>query len=327
MIFETKKIPIETLGEYLTHIRESLGLSVAKVAENTGIGDKFLQYIEAGSYHRLPPDVYVFGFLKKMAEIYSISPDILLEQYKKERGIVEQLASEKIATKNGVKSWFAKMVVTPKLISLFGGIGLSFIAVFYIVFQVSAINKTPGLQITQPVAGVVIRDSVVTVTGQTDPGTAVAINGQNVFVDTEGKFSTTLGVSAGQKELSVTAQNKYGKTIVQKVAVIVDTSTSDTGTAQSPAPDSKQLSMEIKFTRPTTITVTQDGVDLPQEDIPADGVKHIDAKSAVILKTSDAGGTVVTVNGKNLGPLGRTHESLTVPFTADNSLLTQPTKY
>lgn len=325
MVFETKKVPLETLGEYLAEIRSGLGLTVTEVAEKTGIADKFLQHLEAGMYFRLPPDVYVFGFLKKLADLYSISSEVLLSQYKRERGITERTATEKISVKKGIKARLSKLVVTPKLISLFGGIGLSLFAMFYIAFQVSAINKTPSLVLEQPLPGTVVKDSMVTVIGHTDPGTIIAINGENVFVDSEGKFTTLLGVAVGQKELDITAQNKYGKTTTQKLSVIVD-SNAVPNQGQVAAAETKPLLMEIKFARATTITVKQDGIDLPEEVVPADGIKRLDAKSEVVLKTSDAGGTMVTVNGKSIGPLGRNHESLTVPFTTDNQLLTGATK-
>lgn len=309
----------------MAEVRASLGLTVAEVAETTGIADKFLQHLEAGTYYRLPPDVYVFGFLKKLADLYAISSEVLLCQYKRERGINEQVASEKIGPKKGIKSWLSKLVVTPKLISLFGGVGLALVAMFYIAFQVSAINRTPALVLDQPLPGTVVKDSMVTVVGHTDPGTIVAINGENVFVDPEGKFTTLLGVAAGQKELDITAQNKYGKTTTQKLSVIVDSNVPSDNGAVAGA-ETKQLSMEIKFTRATTINVKQDGIDLPEEIVPADGIKTLNAKSEVILKTSDAGSTLVTINGKAIGALGRNHESLTVPFTIDNQLLTEPTK-
>jgi cytoskeletal protein RodZ len=60
--FETKKINMETLPEYLKSARESFSYSVDHVAKITNISPKFVEYMEAGYYHRLPADVYVYGF-------------------------------------------------------------------------------------------------------------------------------------------------------------------------------------------------------------------------------------------------------------------------
>src|SRR5690554_5048623 len=91
MFFQTKKIQSETLGEYLTEIRTSLGLSVLDVVERTGIQKKFIEQLEQGSLAQLPADVYVCGFLKKLGALYTIAPEVLIAQYKKERNIAAQL--------------------------------------------------------------------------------------------------------------------------------------------------------------------------------------------------------------------------------------------
>jgi cytoskeletal protein RodZ len=75
--FETKKVPMETLGEYLSEIRLQFNFTLEEVAQKTGLYEKFIYYIEQGKYQLLPPDVYVLGFLKKLATVYKISCRIL----------------------------------------------------------------------------------------------------------------------------------------------------------------------------------------------------------------------------------------------------------
>ncbi len=318
MIFETKKVPLETLGEYLAEVRANLGLTIAEVADKTGISEKYMLSLEAGQYHHLPPNVYILGFLKKLAGFYSIPLKTLLAQYKKERGIIDQVANNLVIPSSGWRVWVSKLIVTPKLITLAGGISLVFIAVFYLVFQVSAINRTPSLKILEPAAGSIVRGSVINISGQSDPGSIVAINGQSVFVDAEGSFHTTLGSASGQKELAITAQNKFGKQTAEKLLVVVeDPAISE----QKPAILSAGLNLELKFSRSTTIDVSRDGVASAKETMAADAVKTIQADNKIILTTSDAGSTSATLNGKQLGVLGRAQESLTIPFTADSEVV------
>ncbi len=323
MIFETKKVPLETLGEYLASVRVNADLKVAEVVETSGICEKYLLNLEAGQYQHLPPDVYIIGFLKKLAVLYSIPEEILLQQYKKERGIVNQVANNLLVPSTGWKAWMAKLVITPKLITFAGGTGLVFIAVFYLIFQVSAINRTPSLKVFEPASGSIVKGSVVNVSGEADAGSIVSINGQNVFVDDQGKFSTSLSVAVGQKELAVTAENKFGKQAAQKVVVMVE---EPVVAAAPPTPAATGLNLELKFSRATTISINRDGQELAKEIIPIDGVKTITAESKIILTTSDAGGTQATLNGKALGVLGRAREKLTIPFTANNLVVTNDTK-
>lgn len=311
--FETKKLSMETLGEYLLEVRNQFGFTLEEVSQKTGIYEKFIHYIETGKYHLLPPGVYVLGFLKKLAQIYNISAESLLEQYRKERGIVEHQASEKLAGEKTWKAWFSRITITPKLITVTGSIAVGAIAFLYIVFQVFAINKTPALAISEPKNDAVISGSSVNVVGTTEPGITVSINGQNVFVDQSGDFHTTIGVAPGQKELKIEAANKFGKKNEQVLAMRVEEA--QVAGAETNIPS--ELQLELKFAKSTRIEVEQDGVKIPSEVVPAGGMKEITAQDKVTLTTYDAGNTQVTLNGKPVGSIGKAGEKVTVPFSKE----------
>ncbi len=318
--FKQKKVPMETLGEYLSEIREQAGLTLEEVAQTTGLYEKFLYYIEQGKYQLLPPDVYVRGFLKKLAEVYKVSAEELLEQYKKERGIVEHAARETITPIKSWKQWLEKITITPKLITVTGSAVIGVIAFFYIVVQVFAINKTPSLDILEPKNDAVVSGTSVTVAGTTEPGIIVTINGQNVFVQNDGSFHTTLGVAPGQKELKIDAQNKFGKHSTRVLSMRVEEP--HIAGAQTIVPS--ELNLELKFSRATKITVTRDGIEIPDEIVPAQGIKNIVGQDKIVLTTSDAGSTLATLNGRELGVLGRVGQPLTIPFTKEATALIGP---
>lgn len=319
--FETKKLPMETLGEYLLEVRSQFGYTLEDVSQKTGIYEKFVHYLETGKYHLLPPGVYVLGFLKKLAEIYDISSEALLEQYRKERGIVEHQASEKLAGQKNWKEWFKQITITPKLLTVSGSVAVGAIAFFYIVFQVFAINKTPNLAISEPKNDAVISGSSINVSGTTEPGITVSINGQNVFVNPSGEFRTTIGVAPGQKELKIEASNKFGKKNEQKLALRVEEAV--VAGAETTVPS--ELQLELKFSKATKIEVEQDGNKMPTEIVPAGGIKQITAQDNVILTTFDAGSTKITLNGKEIGSLGKVGEKITIPFSKDAAELMENT--
>lgn len=319
--FETKKLSMETLGEYLAAVRSELGLTLEEVSQKTGIYEKFIHHLETGKYHLLPPGVYVCGFLKKLADIYKISPEALVAQYRKESGIVEHTASSKLANE---KSWQAKLkqiTITPKLITISVSALVVVLAFFYVVFQVFAINKTPTLVISEPKNDTVISGSSVNVTGKTEPGITIAINGQNVFVNPEGNFTTTIGVAPGQKELKIAALNKFGKTSEQTLALRVE----EPKVAGAETEVASELQLEIKFLKATKIELKRDGVDIPAEVIPAGAVKLVSAKESLDLTTYDGGNTEVSLNGKPLGKLGKSGEKITIPFSKDAASLVEKT--
>ncbi|HEX3095649.1 MAG TPA: RodZ domain-containing protein [Patescibacteria group bacterium] len=307
---------METLGEYLSAVRSELGLTLEEVSQSTGVYEKFIHYIETGKYHLLPPGVYVLGFLKKLAGVYNISCEALVEQYRKELGIVEHAASTKLAEQKTWKAWWSKITITPKLITITSSVAVGVFAFFYIVFQVFAINKTPALAITEPKNDAVIAGTSINVAGKTEPGITVTINGENVFVDTNGDFHTTIGVAPGQKELRIEASNKFGKKAEQILAMRVDDApVAQVAGAETNVPS--ELLLELKFAKATKIQVNQDGTNMPAEIIPAGATKQISANDKVTLTTYDAGNTQATLNGKAIGLLGKVGEKVTIPFSKD----------
>lgn len=316
--FEIKKISQETLGEYLSSIRQNLGLSVSEVAKNTEILEKFILAIEQGQYHILPPDAYVLGFLKKLAKEYHISCEDIIEQFKKEKGIVEHTARGIITPQHGLRATLFNISITPKLVSAVSVIIFVLGAFSYIAIQVFSVNRTPSLTIFEPSPNTVLAGSVVVFKGQTEPGVSLMVNDQNVMVGADGKFTTTVGVAPGQKDFRFIATNRFGKTRVENLSLRVDEPKVAGEVTELPS----ELVLEMEFTKATTIKVILDGKTMPREIMPAGSSKKITASSSIELTTSDAGNTKVILNGKELGILGKTGQPITVPFTKeDQSLL------
>ena len=309
-LFETKRISMETLPEYLKDTRVSLSYDLAKVARVTNISEKFLASLESGAYHKLPADVYVYGFLKKLAELYGTDSGILVEQYKKERGIHEKLNRK---TPQAHKP--SVITVTPKIISL-GLLGLFVLFVLgYLGYQVHAINQPPFIRIDEPQNGARITTSSLVVQGQTAPGTALSINEQQVFVDSEGNFKQPVSISPGEKVLRFIGKNTFGKESSKQVVVYGDFEVEET---LDPAEAPLELTIEVEPDS-TWVTVKIDNSPARNETFIAGSTKTYTAQSRILLSTGDAGSTKVTLNGLDLGRLGREGEVLRdIPFTMDN---------
>lgn len=65
-------------GELLREARETRGLSLSDVEEATKIRQKYLEAMEEGDYTRLPPRIYMRGFLKNLADFLEIDSATLI---------------------------------------------------------------------------------------------------------------------------------------------------------------------------------------------------------------------------------------------------------
>lgn len=302
MLFEKKKIQIETLSEYLLAARENLGMSVLEVSKKTTIKPQFISALEQGVYKILPADVYVLGFLKQLGGLYSVEAEALVDQYKKEKCIERQIQKQgEVLNRPWYKNIFRKVVVTPKILSLTVGLFFIVVTVGYIIWQVWSINKMPNLRITEPQNNAVINMASVFVRGTTDPGLNVSINGENIFVDSKGYFEKQLGLNPGPKEIVVSAKNRFDKTASQTINII------GTGRQEIQA---GRLELKAEFTSVVALGVEIDGAPAENFNFQAGENKVFYAKDKIIVSTTDAGATKVTVNGQTMGAMGRTKEVL-----------------
>lgn len=311
--FEIKKVNMETLPEYLRATRESFYYDLKDAAHKLNMSERFLDALEKGYYHKLPADVYVLGFLKRIGELYRVDPDVLIEQYRKERNIHDSINKPR----PNIKSYDPEAVtLNPKTMGI-GILGLFILFVLgYLAFQVQAINRPPDLRITDPADGSHIKTSSLIIQGHTDAGTKLTIEGENnnIFVDSEGNFKALIGIAPGEKILNFVATNNFGKQTTKQLLIIGDFVAKDKGT-----PVENTLTLEIQIgPNSTPISLKIDNNLQKDETILAGSSRTYTAKDRIVLSTGDAGSTRVILNGKDLGKLGREGEVLRdIVFSAD----------
>jgi cytoskeleton protein RodZ len=77
-----EKFLTETVGEALRQAREARGISLAEAEEATKVRQKFLEALEQDDFGRLPGEVYRRGFLKSYAIFLGLDPEPLLARYR-----------------------------------------------------------------------------------------------------------------------------------------------------------------------------------------------------------------------------------------------------
>jgi hypothetical protein len=184
----------------------------------------------------------------------------------------------------------------------------------YIGWQLWSIDRTPSLAVNQPQDNSVISGAFVNVSGHTDPGADVSVNGENIFVDAKGDFNTQAALSSGPEEITIMSQNRFGKSVSKTVNV--------TG-AVSIAPTSGPLQLGLSFTGPVVINFAADNQSPQTITFSAGDSKVFTATQEILISTSDAGATKVNLNGQNLGPMGRPKEQLSnMQFVAQSATTT-----
>ncbi len=84
-------------------------------------------------------------------------------------------------------------------------------------------DGSPNLKVNSPNAGTITNDSQVSISGTTDPGSTIAVNGTSVPVAADGSFRDALTLADGTYTFTVTATDAAGLTTTVARTITVDT--------------------------------------------------------------------------------------------------------
>lgn len=312
--FKSKKISSETLGEYLRDTRTTLKFTLAQVWRLTQIPEKFLADLEEGAYEKLPDDVYVRGFLQSLAAVYKISTDSLLRQFERERVVDRSLKKDPLAPHASSRTRIPRAIITPRTFTIALVIVLACASLGYLVWQVRSVSAPPKLSITTPSSDMTVSSRSIVLRGETEPGSKLFINGQEVLVEETGAFTETLNLAEGVNNVAVKSQNKFGRSSQVNRVIIV------TPEQMTSATSTNALALiELKVVvgpKPAWIKVVSDGQVIQDGVIAGGGEVLVKAEKELLLSTDDAGSTSVIYKGRDLGVLGAEGQKLTdIKFT------------
>lgn len=221
--FTTKKVEgCDTLSEKLVEIRTANKIDLDVLSDETKITKKYLVYLEEGRLEKMPAEIYVKGFLKKIADYYKVDVGEFLRLYKQEECIRQNIDKSKYPPFNINRS--PTFIITPRTITatFIGLILVSFLIFFG--FQVSAIFKGPDLVVDSPSDELIVDYTPVLVEGTIgDPDSVVYINGEAIGLK-EGKISEEISLTPGSNIIKISAVNRFKKTseVTRTVILKVD---------------------------------------------------------------------------------------------------------
>jgi len=207
--FNKKEEGPQTLGQRLKKARESSGFSLKKFAEISKIQLGYLESLEESRYEKLPAFVYVQGFLKKYSQILNLPQDEILAQYQNEFKSIGLKKDKEILELPSLSS--PKIIITPKRIR-WAVIAIIFLGILgYLIYQLDFLIAAPKLVLDYPAQDLTINNSTIKVSGQAEYSAKLTINGQQIFVDSDGRFEQEINLSPGLNTLQIEAVNRFGK--------------------------------------------------------------------------------------------------------------------
>lgn len=103
------------------------------------------------------------------------------------------------------------MIILSRLSLSAVSVMVGILVIGFLAWRTFVATAHPNLRLDQPTAGLMADQPTTTVNGQTSEQAQVYVNGFNVPVDPEGRFSTSVILTQGANTITVTAINSFGR--------------------------------------------------------------------------------------------------------------------
>lgn len=292
----------ESLGEKLSKKRVSLGYEVKDVERIIRIRAKHVEFIEASEWDKLPPDVYVRGFLRGYARFLKLDPEKVIALYLKEKGLTENVKRATTKTETTKKNLNApKVIVTPKRLIFLSTAFLATVVISYIIWQIIILTAPPRLSLNTPNDNIKVADDAIIVEGKTDAGSNVFVNDVPIGVSPDGYFKESISLQDGVNLVKISAKNRMDKETEITRTIVADLPDIPVAAANS------QLSMKITIgPEAAFLLIKVDGRALSDKEtlMLKGSTQTLKADSSIVISASDGGDVQIELNGKDLGLLG-----------------------
>ncbi|MFA4942213.1 MAG: helix-turn-helix domain-containing protein [Patescibacteria group bacterium] len=207
------------IGDQLRFTRLQKDLSVEEVARFLKVKPEYVYALEDEDYALLPGGIYGKIFLKKYVNFLGLDYKKIVKSFVKERRIYAS-EDDDVFSKKVIKR--RKLIIFPKVFRNLLIVLAIVTCVLYLGFYLKKITAAPHLAIITPAGNLVQSELNVDILGETEPESEVAINGQTVLIDKDGKFFQKIALKRGVNIIVVKAKKKYSREQVVTRQILVE---------------------------------------------------------------------------------------------------------
>lgn len=200
-----------TVGDCLKRRREEMGISIREIGLRLGVKTEYLESLENGNYENLPPQVYVRGFLKSYASLLGVDAIQAVKMYNREVTFLERDFLKERSDKKERINLRSLIVVTPKIVTIFFSLIVFSVLFYYLYHQINSFNSKPYLFVESPSGDAVVAEKDLVVSGYTEKGALLKINGQEIGTNSDGYFNQSVVLSEGKNLLIIESTNRFNK--------------------------------------------------------------------------------------------------------------------
>lgn len=201
---------MRTVGKILKDARQEKLLSLEEVEKQTKIRKELLEALEADNYHKLPPLIFIQGFIKNYGKFLNLDINKLLAIFRRDYEASKHPDLVLESFKKPIKT--SKFFLTPT--RLLGVIIVLVVLGFfaYLWVEYRQYVGAPMLDVASPTDQQTVEIPTVVVQGKTDPEAKVKVNNQDIGVDQDGNFKEEIKLSSSTNTVTITSTSKFNQT-------------------------------------------------------------------------------------------------------------------
>lgn len=195
----------KSLSETLFSAMKAKNISIEKLAQITGISDRFLELLLEERFDKLPSSPYLHGYIIKISETLGLEGEKIWQNFFKHTNYVKRSGAKDTLPGNRFASSFRinKSVIIAIII---GGIVL-----VYALIQVLSFFKNPELSLDGIKDDMIVTTSTLQLRGSIDPKDSVVLNGEQLYPDDRGSFEKEIQLAPGFNTLKFDIKKFLGK--------------------------------------------------------------------------------------------------------------------
>ena len=201
----------DSFGAFLRMLRENVGLSPSKLSELTKINPQYIKYLENEEFAKLPPTVYIRGFIARCGKFLGEHhTPALLRLYAARTN--QKLETEVLSRRN--KSRSNSFLLGPEhLAFILGSFFLLAVAVF-VAARFTPFLFAPEAVILNPAAdNTIVNFSVLNIEGRARFASRLTLNGSTLYIREKGLFCKAIELEDGVNRIVLAAGNIFGRKI------------------------------------------------------------------------------------------------------------------
>lgn len=200
---------MRTVGQLLKEAREAKLYSLAEVEKSTKIRVELLEALEEDNYTKLPPEIFVQGFIKNYGKFLNLDSTKLLAVFRRDYEARKHPPQILDSFSNPLKE--NKFNLTPSRILGFVVITIVLMFFAYLWVEYRQFVGAPRLEVLSPQDQQSVEIPSIMIEGITDPEAKVSVNNQEISMDKEGRFKEEIKLSSSTNTIMIVSTSKFGQ--------------------------------------------------------------------------------------------------------------------